>query len=293
MKAGPRNAASLLNEIVDIEQAPLAAKILLQEIILGQGWAEDREIAAELAEAWEEKFLIKAMEIETMRLSRGQPCNFEFNSSSRYILQGTARILPGDTKKKIAEKNRRRHLADYVDVITDLSEDEFEYLCAGILSLLGVSKPVVTRKSGDQGIDFFGRLELGKFIQFSSLPGGIESQLMIWLVGQAKHYFSTPISTHVLRELFGSVELARAKIFAGKKDPHAELKIRAGDPVYYMLITSGEVSADSWEIVSRSGMILMDRSMIALTLSDKGIGMKGNIFCADDLKSWIRKFKTQ
>ena len=70
---------------------------------------------------------------------------------------------------------------------------------------------------------------------------GAEKHFSVWLVGQSKHYPNTRISTAEIRELVGSVELARAKVFAGSTNPLDELRVRLCDTIIYLFFTTAAI----------------------------------------------------
>lgn len=293
MKPGPRVAANSLNDSIEITQKPISARDLLVKVIEHNGWGNDTEDIYEMAEKWAVAFVQHAKKQREIRLNRGQLCTYTLLESSGDYICGMACPLPTDDEGTLAEKARRGRLHAYIEAVINLDYSDFELLCCGILALIGVEQPRITRQTADQGIDFFGRLNLKKFLQSSSLPGGVESQMSIWLVGQAKQYISTKISTKILRELFGSGQLAKSSIFAGRTNPLEGFCARVGDPVFYILITTGKISRDSWELAERSGLIIMEQTMIAAILCDNGVALTDNNFDQELLEAWINEFQTQ
>ena len=218
-------------------------------------WSSDRADAAELAESWAKQALTVLRNDLTEYRKEGRFCQYDFNSSSDYMLQGAAFIEPADGPDVRAAKSALQHHSEYLGALRSLSPVNFEGLSAGILQLMGVEAPTTTRRSGDQGIDFYGEL------QFPSLPPasepGIEAQLKIWMVGQAKHYRDARVSTFEIRELVGSVNLARGRAFGSSVDPLLDLTIRVCDPVFYLFFTTGEISQHSWRLIRRSGVVAL------------------------------------
>jgi len=155
------------------------------------------------------------------------------------------------------------------------------------LELLKVEKPFVSRQTADQGIDFFGRVPYGKILQPSFLHPGAEKHIAVWLVGQAKHYPDSNIGTSDIRQLVGSVELARAKVFAGSTNPLSELTTRLCDPIIYLFFTTGRFSRDSVELLSRSGVLAFDGLQIGQFLADHGIGLAADLFDQVLFDRWL------
>jgi hypothetical protein len=146
---------------------------------------------------------------------------------------------------------------------------------------------VKTPSQGDDGIDFFGRLHLESPL-FDDFPlPGLGRQLKIWIVGQAKHYTAINVSTPDIRELVGSVELARGKSFVNLPVAYRSLEIKACDPVFYLFLTSGSMSADVWHLLAKSGVVGMDGRMIATFLAERHVGVVENAFDRPTFDAWI------
>jgi restriction endonuclease Mrr len=145
----------------------------------------------------------------------------------------------------------------------------------------------VTRASADQGIDFFGRVPIGEILKPAIIDSGVERHFKVWLVGQAKHYRSTQVSTKDIRELVGSVALAKSKVFAGKIDPLASLQMRICDPVVYMFFTTGSITRDARDILNRAGVVAMDGLQLAMFLADHSVGLDGIEFAPATFRAWL------
>lgn len=145
-------------------------------------------------------------------------------------------------------------------------------------------------RSGDQGIDFYGRLNFeGRLKQIYMLPS-IDRRLRVWLIGQAKHYKSAKVSTPDVRELVGSIELARSRIHAGSRGLTG-LEIAPCDPIFYLFFTTGEISRDGWQLLERSGAIGLDGRMVASFLADSGMGLVDGEFDSISLNSWLNGYR--
>ena len=158
-----------------------------------------------------------------------------------------------------------------------------------MLRFFGVADPQLTRRSADGGIDFYGQAPFGKVLASKALPAGVEKDLKVWLVGQAKHYKAMKVSVKDLRELVGSTELAKSHIFAGDTDPNKGFVPRLCDPIFYMLVTSGEFTRDSYDLISGSGIIVMDQMMLAQFLADNGVGGSDGTVTTAELTDWLGK----
>ena len=292
MKPGPANALKLIAKYLSIDSRPVRARDLLTRICLSEAWEDSRHLAAERSESWENPFLRKARE-ELSELNRlGRFSAFSFNDSSPYLVQGAVFIEPHDSPEIIqAKENRARH-ARYAEEIAGLTPKRFEALCAGILSLLGVEQPVLTPLSADEGIDFFGNLSLEQRLLPNPAYVTFVRQMSIWLIGQAKHYSTTQVATPDLRDLVGSIELAKSRTHVGRSPQLGEYCVRLCDPVYYLFFTTGRISADAWKLIDRSGIIGMDGEMIAAFLADQEIGVENGLFKSQTFCHWVEHFAT-
>lgn len=144
----------------------------------------------------------------------------------------------------------------------------------------------VSRRSADQGVDFFGRVPFGEIMKPSAIGSGAERQLKLWLVGQAKNYSASQVSTKDIRELVGSVNLARSKTYAGSIDPLSKLEMRTCDPVFFLFFTTGKLSKDAWSLLSKSGVVAMDGAQLAVFLADHGVGVVNGRFDEVEFRNW-------
>lgn len=291
MKPGPNSAKAIFFNFISIDAAPKSAEDWLVDICLSEGWYASDADAREAAERWRNKFL-SLLRSELSALQQiGRFAPFNFNSSSDYLIQGYCFIEPRDPEElKEAKRRRSMHVA-YVSCLRSLTPREFEALCVGLLSLLGVDDPKLTPYSSDQGIDFWGRLRLERLMTPANLFPGIQRQMSIWMIGQAKHYKKSDVSTFSIRELVGSVELARGRAFSSSLDGGMwNLDIRVCDPIFYLFFTTGRITSDSWELIKKSGVAAMDGDMVAALLADRSVGVEGGHFSPDNLSRWIGKF---
>jgi hypothetical protein len=266
---------------------PLHTREWIAVIAVGSEWVKSPSEGQVLGEKLEDKFLVLARREYNGAVTAGRIPEFEFNSSTQEMLQGPCFIEPADDAPVRAAKERRLSQADYYAALRRLTPEQFEVLCRGLLSLIGVLEPEVTRRSHDEGIDFFGKWDLGERLKsLIDLPGA-HRLLSVWLVGQAKRYNSTDVATPDIRELVGSVTLARAKAFSRPNDPYPELSLRVCDPVFFMFATSGKMSRDSWELLKQSGVIGFDGVMVAALLADHSVAQVAGKFDSSSFEAWL------
>lgn len=286
MAQGPAEAVKRLATHVATSAPPEKTRTVLREIIVAAGWFAGSD-ADDKADEWLGRFTsrVKA-EIDTIELAGGHVA-YAFNSSGTDYIQGSCYIEPGDDPTTASAKEKRARTPDIFQHFRSLTAAEFELLSGRVLSLLGVQDGYVSKASSDQGIDFFGRLGLGHLLKPTVLKAGGEKHLHVWLVGQSKHYPDTKIGTAEIRGLVGSIELARAKIFAGSSDPLAKLTVRLCDPIIYLFFTTGRFSRDSVNLLERSGVLAFDGQQLGQLLADSGVGLSSGAFDAAEFQTWL------
>jgi hypothetical protein len=290
MKPGPKAAVESLPKVLTLLSPPRRATEWLAEIVLTEGWCQTSDEADEMAERWAEQFLAY-LSTEIGELGRvGRVSIAVLNSSSPYMVQGSAFIEPHDDQDVRDAKVRRGRFADYATVIAGVSKEQFECVCRGILDALRVENVQLTRRTADEGIDFFGELRLDQLLVPEARFPTWEAQLKVWMVGQAKHYEVGQASTPVIRELVGSVELAKSRAYSTGEDKYPDLLIRACDPVVYLFFTTGSFSSYAWRLLDRSGVVGMDGGMVAAFLADRGIGIRDEQFDEDEFMSWLEHY---
>jgi restriction endonuclease Mrr len=288
---GASSAARHTSENLPLDAAPQQAVVVITNICLSEGWFADASIARERAEQWESAYLtILRRDLSSANLV-SRPTRFVFNSSSSDMIQGACFIEPIDTPDIVAAKQSRLNYLVHLDLLRDLDPTDFEFACRGILRLMGANDARVTRQSGDQGIDFFGQLNLqGRLGRVYAL-GSVDRHLSIWLVGQAKRYKSVQVATPDLRELVGSVQLARTSTYAGTGSGLEDLKIRPCDPVFYLFFTTGSISRDGWELLGKTGVIALDGEMVAAFLADNDVATVNGKISDTEFSLWIDKHR--
>lgn len=212
----------------------------------------------------------------------------ELNPSSPEYFQGTSFVAPIEEGTPTADAKRRRLASDdYAAFLASLDWREFEACCRGVLRILGSADPVLTRGASDQGIDFYGELKLENRLANHSVLPGIDSRLSVWLVGQAKKYDRSKVSTPELRELVGSVHLARARVSADSGEALRGFRPRYCDPIFYLFFTTGQISADGLRLLNESGVVAMDGTQLAIFLSDNLVGTVHGRFDETAAREWI------
>ncbi|HAD86058.1 MAG TPA: hypothetical protein DCG48_01740 [Rhodospirillaceae bacterium] len=283
---GPNAAVGVLSDVVAVDMPPRSLNDVLVEIIESQGW-ETEASSEELAERWRTRFRKKIELTISNSVEEASFLTYAFNFASPDFVQGSCYIEPNDDPDVRVAKLNRANAFKYFEAFESLNPTEFEALCGRVIGLLNVEKPIVTQASADQGIDFYGQVPFGEIIRPSAINPGAEKQLKIWLVGQAKHYSATQVSTKDIRELVGSVSLAKSKAYAGAKDPLAQLQMRNCDPVFYLFFTTGTISRDARDLLKKAGVIAMDGIQLAVFLADNNVAVVNGSFDQQTFNAWI------
>jgi Restriction endonuclease len=288
MKPGPRFVAQLIMERFELDAPPRDILEITAALIIEYGWATLKSEALERAESWRKQtlgFLVR--EVSSLR-ELGRPSRITFNSSSEHMIQGACFVEPRDGDDIRDSKVRRLRSGAYYQAIRNLNSGDFEHLCGKLIGLLGVQAPKVTKRTSDQGIDFYGKLSLESILSPQDLSPTIQRQLVIWLVGQAKRYTEGQSGTPEIRDLVGAIALGRAGVFASSTDPYPDLAIRVADPVFAIFITTGSLSSAAWRLLQRSGVIGMDGEMVAAFLADRGAGLSASTFNENEFLMWLK-----
>jgi len=273
--------------------SPVTVSQVIAELSLRENWHGSISQAQEYGERISPAVRVSLGAYLDERNQAGQSYRFEFNASSNYMIQGACFVSPTDSASLGEAKRRRLQSARYPEILRTLTPREFEAVCRGVIVEMGADRATLTRSANDQGIDFFGLLSLrGRLAQSYPLPG-FDSTLSVWLVGQAKHYLQTQVATPDIRELVGSVELARAGVYADSGAALAGLDMRRCDPVFYLFFTTGEISKDGWLLLKRSGVIAMDGETLATFLADSGVGVDHvGLLDAGRFEEWLNAHMT-
>jgi hypothetical protein len=290
-KTDVHRVASHVVAVHQPDAAPRRLETVASEVavvVLGKSQAEAADFASHKLAAltsWIEE------EVELARREL-RHISVALNSSDPAFIQGSSYVQPNDDPATALAKQNRRHYDRLLLFIRSLTWRDFEACCRGVLSLLGCNDPRMTSASNDQGIDFHGRLSLdGRLDNFSHYPS-IDSKLDVWMVGQAKHYTKTKVATPDLRELVGSIQLARSGTYADGGRALEGFTPRVCDPVFYLFFTTGSISRDGVILLKASGMISMDGPQLATFLADNQVGQTAGVFDQAAAEAWIKKFSS-
>lgn len=140
----------------------------------------------------------------------------------------------------------------FVDYISNLNYSDFELACIVLMKkFLGSTIVSENKGSRDDGIDFYGKYNAidESESNFFDIPA--------WYIGQAKYYEKNPIKTNLLRELIGTVELAKLRMWS-IEGRYKDIDIKHSDQVIPVFITSSRFSYDSQVIANKYMIKLLD-----------------------------------
>lgn len=289
MKPGPKLVLSLLLDAIRLDEPPRPIDSWIEDIIRqNPAWGYD---PTQKAQSWSLVIANFLQQNINDSIDQGKQPRIAFNSSSNYMVQGACFVEPTDTAEVKEQKQKRLFFQQYYDALRNLSPRDFEQLCAKVLNLIGVLTPQLTPYQNDQGIDFYGKLSIGDIIGHGAVFPIFETRLVIWLIGQAKHYKASQVATPDIRNLVGATDLAKARAFT-KSNLFPDLVIRVCDPVIMLFFTTGQISMDGWTLCKNSGVAAMDGEMLASFLADKSIAvkpMKGKVvFDPKMFQAWLK-----
>lgn len=288
MAHGPVAISRILLDSYKLDGQPQRLHEAISDIIYDNKWAVSRSFASERAEQLLDN-VISTLQNELNELNElGRPSRLAFNSSSYLFIQGSCFVQPNDPSDLAEKKRRRSRSDDYYNALVELTWGDFELLCGKIIELLGVQAPIVTKRASDEGIDFYGKLNLDSIFYPNNLIPNVQKQLSVWLVGQAKRYTTTSVGTPDIRSLVGSITLGRSNVYSTKQHPYPDLNIRVGDPVFALFFTTGSISSRAWRLIQNSGVIGMDGEMLAAFLADHRIGIDSESFRRDIFIDWLK-----
>lgn len=236
-----KTLSQMIQAFVQLLDRPRPLVEILADALVEREPSLTVSVARERAEKDERR--VKSQLINDLRSAAeiGRPASIAFNSVSDDLIQGVCFEEPSDSDELRGQKRNRARSGKYREALLSIAPCNFEALCGGILSILGVKNPSVTQSSGDEGIDFFGKLKLDSMFYPTGLASTVQKQLDVWLVGQAKRYTRKAAGTPEIRALVGSVQLARAAVYGAIDSPYADLALRPADAVFIVFVTSGSI----------------------------------------------------
>lgn len=287
MQTGPATAADWVIANFSLTHEPVGLEAFIVEIGRLESWFTSDEEAQESAEKWKDRVANRLRKNLDDARRRGRPARYDFNSSNPLALQGSSFVEASDSPELQRDKTARVHMDDYLRLTQTLTGREFEAVCRGILEFMGCENPVLTPRSNDQGIDFFGLLEMVGRLNKKYARGSIDSAMRSWIVGQAKQ-IGGPVSTPEIRDLTGSIELARFGISADGGKALQQLTLKPYDPIFRLFITTGDFTRDALSLIDATGMLGMDGLSVAALLCDHCVAELNGMCDPEKFREWMQ-----
>lgn len=285
----PKDVARALWDGARSQDPPQRVSELAAQVLIDEGGLSRLEVWEE-AERIEPRVIVWLTRRTGDAVARREPPKLVQNSSSSLHFQGHLFSEPCDPPEVRDVKARRAQSAALMEWLASLPHEDFERLSAKILGLLGARHYRQTRRSKDQGIDFYGKLVLAD-LDPTQLPFlRFQHDFEVWIMGQAKHYPAGLVSAPEVRELVGAVLLARSKVFATREPLFQDLTSRIADPLVALFLTTGSYTRDAKLLGEAAGVILKTGQEIADFLADREIGFDrvDQSFRADLAAHWLQ-----
>lgn len=269
MKISAATLATALADRTGRTAAPVLLHDYVAELAIEVGYASSLNSALEVVEPLLPKVRITLAHLQAEAEQNGTTWAVELFGSDDEWIRGSSFEDSSLDPTTRGIRARRAYVAEVKAQIVELTASEFERACTRVLKALGCNEPYTSPIRNDGGIDFYGRLTLKGRLDTPLPLGGLDDRAGVWLIGQAKHYPTRPIQTAVLRELVGSVELART---GGAIHSWNGLTLRPFDAVLLLVFTTGWFSAGSLALLEQSGVLAMNGDQLATLLCDAGLG---------------------
>lgn len=194
--------------------------------------------------------------------------------ASNEIVYGSSYVFEDDSEQIKKSKFNRVFANEIHEYIRSLTFNNFECFGRSVLRELGSTTAKVTPHAGDQGIDFYGDLNVGSLIGADPATLRLMHETKVILVGQAKHYPNTAIGPAVVRELVGALSLSRTYTYSREDlDLLNDVQLRPFTPVLALLFTTGNFTKGARHLAKRAGLIAFSGWQLAVFLADKGVGL--------------------
>lgn len=265
---------------------PREASELIIAVGNEKGWFTSQAEAIDKASAWKPALLKRLRAALTELREVEHPVRFDFNSSNPEMVQGHCYPNSADSPELMRSKEARSHADSYRDGVRLLTATDFEAICRGILSLIGCQNAILTRASGDQGIDVFGEFTMRGRLDLTYHLGGPDSMMNFWIMGQAKHY-TGEIGPNQIREFVGAQDLARRGIGYDNGEALSAFTAKPYQPVLLFFLTTGPITRGAWTLAKRTGIIVFDEEMISALLADHEVATASNAFSPEELRKWV------
>jgi hypothetical protein len=282
---------ALLEKHVGIRDEPKSLRLSIEEALVEIGGITPIR-ATEIAGDRESAIAARILELSGTADDSGRTYGLMLVGSASDRVCGSSHPLPSDAPMVTQAKKGREFVSEILNAIRNLSFGEFEVFSGRILRLLGAGVAQETQQSGDQGIDFFGVISVG---ELKDLPPGffrLSHDVGVTIVGQAKHRPKDTLYPDTVRELVGSMSLARNETFSKTGiDLFDRIKLTPFGPMVALLFTTGQISSGAEALAHEAGLITMDGYQLAVFLADCAVGLVERdgekVFSPDAFREWL------
>ncbi len=282
----PRQIYERLEVVVDLDSPPRPILELTEEQLTTHfGLAPIR--AAEEAERLQKKIRRLIEQNRAEAEAAGTMPTVVISGDNDRAICGSCWIESFDSEDVRAAKQRRLHVDPIYRAIQDLTFNDFERFGACILRELGASSVRVTSHSNDQGIDFYGLLSLADLGTVPAPFSQLARDVTLRFAGQAKHYPTAALGPAIVRELVGSLLLARHGVHTSTLDPFEDLQLLALHPLIGLVFTTGRFTSGALKIAGEVGLIARSGEQLSVFLADRGVGYVGGTFIEAEFRRWL------
>lgn len=270
----PLEIVKELEAMIGLDGRPVAVTLAIETVLIGsfnvpaiQAAEKAGRYAARVVNGIEERF--------REHQDQGTISVLCVLGSAQDMVAGSCYVLPGDAQDIQGAKRNRLSAQHLLAAIRALTFDQFEKFGSRVLRELGAQKVRVTPQSNDQGIDFYGVLNLGLLQQVPPAFFKLAHDVEIRFAGQAKHYPDRAVGSAAVRELVGAISLARHKTYSNKlgDDLFEDFGLKPFNPLLALLFSTGEITSGARSLSSGAGVIVKSGEQIAVFLADRGVGM--------------------
>jgi hypothetical protein len=282
----PRQIYERLEAVIDLNSPPRPILELLEEQLtsyFGLPGIRAAEEAERLQKAIRKLIEQNRAEAE----AAGSMPTIVISGDNDRAICGSCWIESYDGEDVRAAKQRRLHVDPVYRAIQGLSFNDFERFGACILRELGASSVHVTPHSNDQGIDFYGVLSLADLGTVPAPFSQLARDVTLRFAGQAKHYPRAALGPAVIRELVGSLLLARHGVHTSTLDPFENLHLLALHPLIGLVFTTGRFTSGALKIASEVGLIARSGEQLSVFLADRGVGYIAGAFVEAEFRRWL------
>ena len=230
--------------------------------------------AAEQVDQFRSKVAEEIIRRSDERASFGEIAVLGLRGTNKEFVFGSCFVFPDDSVE-IKQAKQNRVLADQIlDHLRSLTFSEFESFGRAVLREIGCATARVTPHAGDQGIDFYGELNVGNLMGTHPAIMKLMHETRLILVGQAKHYPDVAIGPSIVRELVGALSLSRTATFSRDNiDLLNDVQLRPFSPILALLFSTGKITKGARHLAMRAGLIAFSGLQLAVFLADRGVGI--------------------